>query len=143
MAKTRGKRAAKKSVRRAKPARRAKKSARNINAPRKIVEERISHETFQLPVAAHRAQQEADVPEINIYPLDVHPVAKAEAAPAKTAGMPHLATSVLAAGAIALITLAFFLMFMQFELLYALAVAIPVFFAFAIAINGMLEERRR
>jgi len=76
----------------------------------------------------------------NAKPLDVRsPVS--EGKKPKAAGMPHLAESALAAAVIAAVSFFFFFYLMKYELLYAIAVSLPVFVAFTIAIQGMMEER--
>jgi hypothetical protein len=83
-------------------------------------------------------KEEAD--EAGIHPIEVQPVAIDK--PEKE-DVPSFATAALAGIAIGMITFAFFAFFMKFEPLYAAAVAIPVCLAFAIAINGVLEEKKR
>ena len=101
-------------------------------------------ETFELPVSRQEIRpmgsEAAAVQSRNAKPLDVRsPVS--EGKKAKSAGMPHLAESALAAAVIAAVSFFFFFYLMKYELLYALAVSLPVFVAFTIAVQGMLEER--
>ncbi|MFA6489047.1 MAG: hypothetical protein WCT52_00015 [Candidatus Micrarchaeia archaeon] len=121
------------------PARKQKK------AQRRPAYLKSAAETFELPVSAFSKEkpkgEAAALDHPNSAPLDVHPIPKDGKKAAQENGMPHLATSVLAAGTIAVLTFIFFQFFMKYEFLYAFAVSVPVFAAFAIAINSMLEER--
>lgn len=102
-------------------------------------------ETFELPLSAFSKEspktEAAELDRGNAHPLDVPPLVKDTKKEARSSGVPHLATSVLAAGAIGILTFVFFQFFMKYDFLYAFAVSIPVFAAFSIAINSMLEER--
>lgn len=147
MSKAPTKKAARKPAK--KIARRQKKRSfpkRNINSPRVLVQNKISPETFELPMrkdeGAKRWQESKAAALHHEYarPLEV-PQIPPEEKP-KAAGMPHLATSALAALLISALAFAFFYFVMNFETLYALFVAVPVFVAFFIMINGMLEGRK-
>lgn len=121
---------------------------RNINAPRRLVEGKISSETFELPIhdnSGARRWQESKAAELHqqyARPLEVPPIPQpSDAERRKSVAMPHLATSALAALLLAAIAFAFFSLVMNFEPLYASAVAVPVFVVFSIMINSMLEKK--
>jgi|GEM_PF-1919854 len=132
-----------KNSRKAKPARKMKRRKRPI------LQERAQPETFISP-SEHFSQQKPEsetalLDKLATEPIDVPQIAEAAPSADNKArkSVPHAITSVIAAGVVGAITLFFFMTIMKFPLLYALAVAVPVFVALAIMINGLLEERAR
>ncbi len=75
-------------------------------------------------------------------PLDVPPIVEPEKAEEKHGmGLPHFATAVLIGFALAASALAFSMLVLKLDIVYSSGVAIPVFVAFTIMANDLIEKK--
>lgn len=133
-----------------KPARKAGKNRKRLvpkSRKSAVRLEKSQQETFELhdrKGEEWRGWQERKAEELQRQysrPLDVPPIPQPEGKETERKGLPHFATAILIGAVTGAVALVFSMLVLNLGIFYSICIAFPVFVAFTIMGNDLLETR--